>query len=117
MLIKHLREELNDAKTAGWREEARLVARNSIILAAAAFCPLGVVMAVTVMIIWDTMGHIPSLMGNTAYLYPVSAFAGIALAIYFYNVKLYTGAMLVALAPFLWVPIFFVAWIYWAVFL
>lgn len=116
VLFKHMREELDDAKSIGWREEARLVARNSILLAAAALCPLGVVMAVIVMIIWDVYDYIPSLMGNIAYYYPVSSLLGIVLAIYMHNHKYYTGSMLVALAPFLWIPTFFVAWVYWAFF-
>jgi len=113
MLFKHMREELQDAAKEGWREEARLVARNTIIAAAAAFCPLGVAIAVIALILWDSLENMPDLMLNTAYYYPVTGIVCIALAVWMFNRRVYTGAMLVALAPFLWVFVFIGAGIYW----
>lgn len=115
MLYKHLKEELRDAESKGWREEARIVSRNSIIAAAAAFCPLGVIMAVTVMILYDSLGDMPWFMANTAYYYPVTGIICIALSILLHNQNHFTAAMLVALAPFLWIFVFIGGGVYWAI--
>lgn len=114
MLWKHLKDELKDAESKGWREEAKIVSRNAIIAAAAAFCPLGVILAVTVMILYDSIGNLPPLMANTAYFYPVTGLVCIALSVLMHSRELFTGAMLVALAPFLWIPVFIGSAIYWA---
>lgn len=114
MLFRHLKEELEDAKAATWREEARLVSRNAIIAAAAALCPLGVIMAVLALVLWRSLSGMPDLMLNAAYLYPLSAIPCIGLAIWMHGRALYTGAMLVALAPFLWVPAFALSGLWWA---
>ena len=114
MLIKHLREELRDAKAKGWREEAQLVSRNAIVLAAVALCPLGVLMGVIVMILWDTMGYLPWGLANAAIYYPVCGLIFIAVAVLMHSRQIYTLSMLLALAPFLWVPVFIGSGIYWA---
>ncbi|MEQ8442193.1 MAG: hypothetical protein RIM33_02225 [Alphaproteobacteria bacterium] len=113
MLFKHMREELQDAARQGWRAEARLVARNTIIAAAAAFCPLGIIIAVIALALWDNLTGMPDLMLNTAYYYPLTGILCIALAIWMFNRTLYTGAMLVAMAPFLWIFVFIGAGLYW----
>lgn len=115
MLWKHLKEELKDAETKGWREEAKLVSRNAIIAAAAAFCPLGVILAVTVMILYDSVDDMPDLMANTAYFYPITGIVCIALSVLLHSRDLFTSAMLVALAPFLWVFVFIGSAVYWVV--
>lgn len=115
MFWKHLKDELKDAEAKGWREEAKLVSRNAIIASAAAFCPLGVILAVTVMILYDSVGDLPSLMANTTYFYPVSGLVCIALAVLMHSRDLYTGAMLVALAPFVWIFVFIGSAVYWVV--
>jgi hypothetical protein len=114
MLIKHLREELQDAKAKGWREEAQLVSRNAIVIAAAALCPLGVAMAVVVMILWDALGNMPWGLADAAIYYPVSGLAMIGLAVLLHSRQIYTLSMLFALAPFLWVPVFIGSGLYWA---
>lgn len=114
MVFKHLRDELKDAEAKGWREEARLVSRNSILIAAAALCPLGVLKGIAIMVLWQSIQGMPDLMANTAYLYPLTALICIALAVLMHNKELYTGAMLVALAPFLWVLVFIGSGLFWA---
>lgn len=108
-MLKHLREELQDAKQAtDWRVEAKLVARNSIIAGAVGLVPFGVFMGVLALIIWDASDTIPGLMSNSAVYYPVCVIVGVGLAIVCYNNKMYTAAMLLALAPFLCIPTFLV---------
>lgn len=115
MFYKHLKDELKDAEAKGWREEARIVSRNAIIVAAAAFCPLAVIMAVTVMILYDSLGEMPWIMADTAYFYPLSGIICIALSILLHNQNHFTASMLVALAPFLWIFVFLGGGIYWAI--
>jgi hypothetical protein len=113
-MLKHLREELEDAKKApDWRVEARLVARNSIIAGAVAVVPLGVLMGVIALILWDASGAIPGLMSNAAMLYPMTVIFGVAGAILCLNRGAFTLAMLLALAPFLCVPAFLVGLVMW----
>lgn len=113
MLFRHMKEELKDAKAGTWRDEARLVSRNAIIAAAAALCPLGVIMGVLALVLWRNLAGMPALMLDAAYLYPLSAVPCIALAIWLHGRELHTGAMLVALAPFLWVPAFALSGLWW----
>lgn len=115
MLFKHFKEELKDAETKGWRAEGRLVARNCIIAAAAAFCPLGVLMAVLVLVLARYIDGMPWIMGQTAFYYPLSAIAGIGLGIWLMNKGYYTGAVICATLPFVWVPVFLIAAGYWVV--
>lgn len=114
MLFKHLKQELKDAETQGWREEARIVSRNSILVAAAALTPLAIIKAILVMALWKAGADMPPLMSNTAYYYPATALAGIVIGILLHNAKHYTGAMIAALAPFLWIPTFIATALYWA---
>ena len=116
MLVKHIREELEDARTKGWREEARLVSRNAIIAAAAALCPLGVIMGVLTMVLWDRVGNLPPLMSYSAFYYPVAGLLGIVAAVFLHSRRAYTPAMVVALLPLLCVPTFIIATVVWVVF-
>ena len=113
MLFQHMKEELKDAEKAGWREEARLVSRNTIMASAAAFVPFGVLIAIAAMMIWRWVEGVPSLLLHTAYLYPLTGIAGIAFALFLHGKNLFTAAMLSALLPFLWIPTFFGTALYW----
>lgn len=113
-MLKHLREELEDAKQAtDWRVEAKLVARNSIIAGAVGLVPLGVFMGVLALIIWDASDAVPGLLTNSAAYYPVCVIVGVGLSIVCYNSRMYTASMLLALAPFLCVPAFLVGLAMW----
>ncbi len=116
MLVKHIREELEDAKVKGWREEARLVSRNAILVAAAALCPVGVIMGVLTLVLWDRVGNLPALMSYSAFYYPIAGLVGIVVAVFLHSRKVYTPAMVIALLPLLCIPTFILSSLVWAVF-
>lgn len=115
MFFKHLREELKDAESQGWRTEGRLVARNCIIAAAAAFCPLSVLMAVLALVLSRYAEGMPSIIGQTAFYYPLTAIAGVGLAVWLMSRGAYTGAVLSAILPFAWIAVFLAGFGYWVV--
>lgn len=115
MVFKYFREELKDAQSQGWRAEGRLVARNCIIAAAAAFCPLGILIGVLVLVLSEYVNGMPWIMRQTAFYYPMSAMAGIGLGIWLMDKGYYTAAIVTATLPFMWVPVFLASAGYWIV--
>lgn len=114
-MFQHLKRELREAGQTDLRLEERLRARNAILIAVALLCPIGVILALIVMLTWNYLGHVPDLMANCAYAYPPAAIAGIGLGMYIHRQGWYAWAGAAALLP-LAIPVVFlgsaVSWIF-----
>lgn len=114
-MLRHFKEELEDARGSAPRAEEGLRARNTILFTAAAIAPLTVVMWIAILLLWDNVGEPPSLMVRPAFIYPVAAIAAAMIGLPLHRCRFYFLASVIAVLPLAAIAVFLLGGVLWAV--